>query len=200
MSAFQTHQQAAAHANNLLHANDNDANAPAVIEFMEERLGIYPVVDSSDWIKKLTDEGIKTIQLRIKDATEQQKQTLLTSDDYVNELKAADVLVIATPIYNFHVPAALKAWVDLVARARETFRYTETGPVGLLKNKKAYIIVTSGGTALQSEYDFVTAWLTHILSFIGIEDVTYVDASALMINENEVISRAASTINQIANA
>ena len=133
------------------------------------------------------------------DRTEQQKQTLLTSDDYVNELKAADVLVIATPIYNFHVPAALKAWVDLVARARETFRYTETGPVGLLKNKKAYIIVTSGGTALQSEYDFVTAWLTHILSFIGIDDVTYVDASALMMNEDEAVSRATSAINQIAN-
>ncbi|PHS00859.1 MAG: FMN-dependent NADH-azoreductase [Oceanobacter sp.] len=133
------------------------------------------------------------------DRTEQQKQTLLTSDDYVNELKAADVLVIATPIYNFHVPAALKAWVDLVARARETFRYTETGPVGLLKNKKAYIIVTSGGTALQSEYDFVTAWLTHILSFIGIDDVTYVDASALMMNEDEAISRATSAINQISN-
>ena len=133
------------------------------------------------------------------DRTEQQKQTLLTSDDYVNELKAADVLVIATPIYNFHVPAALKAWVDLVARARETFRYTETGPVGLLKNKKAYIIVTSGGTALQSEYDFVTAWLTHILSFIGIDDVTYLDASALMMNEDEAISRATSAINQISN-
>lgn len=133
------------------------------------------------------------------DRTEQQKQTLLTSDDYVNELKAADFLVIATPIYNFHVPAALKAWVDLVARARETFRYTETGPVGLLKNKKAYIIVTSGGTALQSEYDFVTAWLTHILSFIGIDDVTYLDASALMMNEDEAVSRATSAINQISN-
>lgn len=150
-----------------------------------------PIIDQ-EWINaNFTDPA---------DRTEEQKQTLATSDDYVNELKVADILVIATPIYNFHVPAALKAWVDLIARARETFRYTETGPVGLLKDKKAYIVITSGGTALQSEHDFVTAWLTHILSFIGIEDVTYVDASALMINENEVISRAASTINQIANA
>lgn len=150
-----------------------------------------PIIDQ-EWINaNFTDPA---------DRTEEQKQTLANSDDYVNELKVADILVIATPIYNFHVPAALKAWVDLIARARETFRYTETGPVGLLKDKKAYIVITSGGTALQSEHDFVTAWLTHILSFIGIEDVTYVDASALMINENEVISRAASTINQIANA
>jgi FMN-dependent NADH-azoreductase len=150
-----------------------------------------PIIDQ-EWINaNFTDPA---------DRTEEQKQTLATSDDYVNELKVADILVIATPIYNFHVPAALKAWVDLIARARETFRYTETGPVGLLKDKKAYIVITSGGTALQSEHDFVTAWLTHILSFIGIEDVTYIDASALMINENEVISRAASTINQIANA
>jgi FMN-dependent NADH-azoreductase len=150
-----------------------------------------PIIDQ-EWINaNFTDPA---------DRTGEQKQTLATSDDYVNELKVADILVIATPIYNFHVPAALKAWVDLIARARETFRYTETGPVGLLKDKKAYIVITSGGTALQSEHDFVTAWLTHILSFIGIEDVTYVDASALMINENEVISRAASTINQIANA
>ena len=64
--------------------------------------------------------------------TPAQRETLALSDSLVAELKSADVVVIGVPIYNFGVPASLKAWVDLVARARETFRYTETGPVGLL--------------------------------------------------------------------
>ena len=99
----------------------------------------------------------------------EQRAILSYSDALVAELKSAEALVIATPIYNFGVPAALKAWIDMIARARETFQYTENGPVGLLEVKKAYVIVTSGGTQLGSEIDFVSSWLHHILGFVGIK-------------------------------
>ena len=108
----------------------------------------------------------------------------------VAELEAADTIVIGVPIYNFGVPAALKAWVDMVCRARRTFAYTENGPVGLLDNKKAFLVIASGGTDSGSEIDFATGYLRHVLGFIGIHDVTIVDASGLMKDVDASLSRA----------
>lgn len=105
-----------------------------------------------------------------------QHQALAASDALVAEVKAADVLVIATPIYNFGVPASLKAWIDQIARARLTFRYTENGPQGLLRGKKAYVLVASGGTAVAGELDFATPWLRFVLGFLGITEVTVIAA------------------------
>lgn len=99
------------------------------------------------------------------------RDTLAESDRLVDELARADIVVIGTPIYNFSIPASLKAWVDMIARARKTFRYTENGPVGLLSDKKAYILVASGGVAVGSPVDFATPYLRHALSFVGITDV-----------------------------
>lgn len=115
-----------------------------------------------------------------EDRTEAQKSRLLGSDALVDEAVQSDVIVIATPIYNFAVPAVLKAWIDQVARARKTFRYTDNGPVGLLEGKKAYLVVTSGGTEVGSETDFATGYLRHILGFIGIDDVTVFAADQLV--------------------
>ena len=120
----------------------------------------------------------------------EQRAVLAQSDALVAELKNADTVVIATPIYNFGVPAALKAWVDMVARARETFKYTENGPVGLLSGKNAYVIITSGGTELGTDIDFVSGWLKHILGFIGIQDVTIINSSGLMKAQDAVVERA----------
>ncbi len=120
------------------------------------------------------------------DRSAEQKAILAKSDTMVQELKAADAIVIATPVYNFHVPAALKAWIDMVARARETFRYTEAGPEGLLTGKKVYVVVTSGGTALGSEIDFISSWMKFVLGFIGLTDVTFIDSSGLMFDEEKV--------------
>ena len=112
---------------------------------------------------------------------EAQRAALAHSDSLVAELIAADVLVIGVPIYNFGVPAALKAWVDLVARARVTFRYTENGPVGLLRGKRAYLAVASGGTTVGSDTDFATGYLRHMLGFLGIEDVEIVAADGVLV-------------------
>ena len=119
------------------------------------------------------------------DRSDEQKTSLATSDELVNELREADPVVITAPVYNFHVPAALKAWIDMVARARETFRYTEEGPVGLLTGKKVYVVMTSGGTVLGAENDFVSGWLKYILAFMGMTDVTFIDSSGLMLDETK---------------
>jgi FMN-dependent NADH-azoreductase len=122
--------------------------------------------------------------------TPQQQAELALSDQLVEELKAADVLVIGVPIYNFGVPAVLKAWIDMIARARLTFQYSENGPVGLLKGKKAYLIVTSGGTASGSEIDFATGYMNHVLGFIGISDVEVIAADQLMLDGETKLAAA----------
>ena len=106
-----------------------------------------------------------------------QRAALAHSDELVAELKAADTLVIGLPIYNFGVPAAFKAWVDMIARARETFRYTETGPEGLMTGKRALIVVASGGVPVGSAMDFATPYVRHALAFIGITDVEFIPAA-----------------------
>ena len=108
-----------------------------------------------------------------------QRTVLAFSDTLVDELAAADTLVIGTPIYNFAVPAALKAWIDQVARVGRTFRYTADGPVGLLEGKRAIVAVASGGTPLGSQIDFASAYLRHVLGFMGIDDVTFVTRESL---------------------
>ncbi|MCV6592525.1 MAG: NAD(P)H-dependent oxidoreductase [Silicimonas sp.] len=111
--------------------------------------------------------------------TDAQKTTLALSDTLVAEVQTADVIVIGLPVYNFSVPASLKAWIDLVARVGETFRYTETGPEGLLSGKRAIVSFASGGTPAGSEIDFATPYLRHVLGFLGITDVEIVTADLL---------------------
>lgn len=95
------------------------------------------------------------------------------ADAALAELKAADVVVLAAPMYNFGVPSTLKAWFDHVLRAGETFRYTETGPQGLLVGKRAVVLMSTGGVYEGSPHpaDFVEPYLRTVLGFIGITDV-----------------------------
>lgn len=111
--------------------------------------------------------------------SEAQRAKIELSDRLVDELEQADVLVIGTPMYNFSVPAAFKAWIDLVARVGRTFRYSENGPIGLLENKRAFVVVTTGGTALGSSIDHLSNYVRHVLGFLGIEDVTVIAADEL---------------------
>ncbi|MEM8789112.1 MAG: NAD(P)H-dependent oxidoreductase [Pseudomonadota bacterium] len=104
---------------------------------------------------------------------------LALSDELIAELEAHDTLIIATPIYNFTVPSALKAWIDQIARPRRTFRYSEAGPEGLLTGKKAYVVISTGGTPVDSDADFGTPYLRFALGFVGIDDVTVLAADSL---------------------
>lgn len=88
----------------------------------------------------------------------------------------------------------MKAWIDLIARARETFRYTEDGPVGLLEGKIAYVVTASGGTEVGGEIDFAIRYLKHVLGFVGIHDVRVIAAERLMLGAEESLSAAKAAI------
>lgn len=98
------------------------------------------------------------------------------SEMLIRELEAADSLVISTPMHNFTVPAALKAWIDQVARINRAFRSTPTGKIGLLADRPTYITVSSGGYVLPpnaTQPDFLTPYLTAILNTIGIHALSF---------------------------
>ena len=129
--------------------------------------------------------------------TPDQRALLTQSDALVAELQAADDIVIATPIYNFSVPAALKAWIDLICRDKITFVYENDSPRGLLSNKRATVIVTSGGTLAGKDIDFTTSYIRHILGFIGVDDVTMIDVTGLSKNRSRVIADARKQISVV---
>lgn len=124
----------------------------------------------------------------------EQKARLEGSDRLIAELRAADVIVLGVPIYNFGVPAALKAWMDLVARVGVTFRYTESGPEGLLSGKTAYVVHTSGGTQVGSDIDYASDFTRHFLGFLGVTDVHTIAADGLMGDEAAGLDRARTKI------
>ncbi|WMS44534.1 NAD(P)H-dependent oxidoreductase [Acuticoccus sp. MNP-M23] len=95
--------------------------------------------------------------------TDQHRQSLALSDALFGELEAADLIVIGLPVYNFGVPASLKAWIDQVCRAQRTFRYTPDGPKGLLEGKRAIVVYAARGTAMGSSIDFASFYLRRVL-------------------------------------
>ncbi|MFD0911177.1 FMN-dependent NADH-azoreductase [Ruegeria arenilitoris] len=131
-----------------------------------------------------------------RDAT--QRDLLALSDELVKELQQADTVVIGLPIYNFSVPAAFKAWIDLVARAGLTFSYSENGPKGLLEGKRAILAIASGGTAVGSEIDFATGYARHVLGFIGIHDVDVVAADRMALDPEAALSNAQKAVAELA--
>ena len=146
--------------------------------------------DLADGISLIDEQWIAANFTAIDKRTEDQHKNLIASDTLVEELNKAELIVIGLPIYNFGVPAAFKAWIDQVVRSKLTFQYTDTGPVGLLNNKKAYIIVASGGTKLGTELDFISDYVRHVLGFIGITDITFIDSSSVGLDESKVLAHA----------
>lgn len=163
-----------------------------LIGALEERHGTVDLTrrDLNKGLPFVDDAWINANFTAPEERNAEQRAVLAESDALVAELKAADVLVIGAPIYNFGVPAALKAWVDMVARARLTFRYTETGPKGLLEGKKVYLVIASGGVPVDSPVDFATPYLRHALAFIGITDVEVIAAEQLNSKAEESIDAA----------
>ncbi len=132
--------------------------------------------------------------------TQDQRVILAQSDALVGELQAADDIVIAVPIYNFGVPAAFKAWIDLICRTNVTYVLENDKPRGILVNKRAFVVITSSGTLGGSEIDYTSGYVNHILAFIGIKDVTFVDATGLSKNRSKVITNASQEITKIGDA
>lgn len=108
--------------------------------------------------------------------TPRQQEALALSDELIAELQANDVIVINAPMYNFNIPTQLKNYFDLIARAGVTFRYTETGPEGLVTGKRAIVLTSRGGIHKDTPSDLLTPYLSLFLGFIGITDVEYIFA------------------------
>ena len=144
--------------------------------------------DEMLFVSGLTESGMN---IEEKDQTEHHKKMFELSDKLVKELKESDVIIISAPIYNYGPPAKLKAWSDLTARVGETFKFKPNGRrEGLLKNKHAYLVITSGGTKLNSSEDFLTPWLKFILNFFGIEKVDIISADQMALDYEKSIKEA----------
>jgi len=130
-----------------------------------------------------------------------QAHAIKTSDTLVDELIAADVVVIAAPMYNFSVPSTLKAWIDHIARVGRTFKYGANGPEGQLAGKKVYVFTASGGVYSEgpaAAYDFLTTYLSAVLGFLGMTDVTYVRAEGVAMGEEALANTIAKSNSKIA--
>jgi FMN-dependent NADH-azoreductase len=129
--------------------------------------------------------------------TAKQQQLLQLSDQLIEELMTADEIVIATPMYNFSVPAGLKSWIDHITRVGVTFRYTEKGPEGLIGSKPVTLIVTTGGVPVDSEGDFLTPYLRHVLGFLGLTQVNLVAADQMNVSPEHSLQRAEEQLRQL---
>jgi FMN-dependent NADH-azoreductase len=130
----------------------------------------------------------------------EQAHAIKTSDTLVDELLAADTIVIGAPMYNFSVTSGLKAWIDAIARAGRTFQYGANGPEGLATGKKVYVFIASGGVYSQgpaSGYDHLTTYLRSVLGFLGMTDVTFIVAEGVAMGEEAVTAAVAKSRTQI---
>ena len=112
--------------------------------------------------------------LRGQPTSAEENALLALSDELVAEIKKADTLIINAPMYNFHIPTQLKSYFDFIARPSVTFQYSEKGPEGLLKGKKAVVLVAFGGFHQDQPTDLVTSYMKTILGFVGITDVQFI--------------------------
>ncbi|NII83003.1 NAD(P)H-dependent oxidoreductase [Pedobacter sp. SG908] len=123
----------------------------------------------------LEEVHINSFFTPLENHTPELAEAVKHSNQAITELKNADAIVIGVPMYNFGLPSALKAWIDHIARAGQTFSYSENGPVGLIKGKKVYLAISSGGVysdGPMKAYDFTESYLRSVLGFLGMIDVT----------------------------
>lgn len=170
-----------------------------LVDALEQHNGRIDLVhrNLSDGVSLIDEQWIEANFTATEDRTPSQRARLAESDVLVRELQDSDVIVIGVPVYNFGIPAALKAWVDLIARARLTFRYTESGPEGLLRGKTAFLVVASGGVPIDSPVDFATPYMRQALAFVGIDAIQVIAADQLNSREADSIDSARSRIAEL---
>jgi FMN-dependent NADH-azoreductase len=185
---------------NILHINSSVRNEGSLSrqltgEFLDKWLAANPsdtVVErdlAAAPVPHLTEQMMGAFFTPPEQRTPEQAQTLQLSDVLVDELLAADVVVIGAPMYNFSVSSTLKAWIDHVARAGRTFQYGATGAVGLVTGKKVFIVTATGGVYTEGPWqanDFLATYLRSVLGFLGMTDITFVRAEGLGMGEAAV--------------
>ncbi|MEM9854373.1 MAG: NAD(P)H-dependent oxidoreductase [Pseudomonadota bacterium] len=171
-----------------------------LVDQVISKLGATSVVarDLSDGIPLISEAWVEASFTPASDRTAAQEEALSASNALVAEIFAADTLVIGVPIYNFGVPAALKAWIDMVARSGVTFQYSAEGPRGLVEGKRAILVVASGGTKIGSDIDFAVGYLEHVLSFIGITDIEIIAADQMVLDADKSLAQAKTSIDALA--
>ena len=136
-------------------------------------------VKTVDLVKRkfphLEEAAITSFFTPVDKHSEKDKEAIRHSDEAIREVMEADILVIGAPMYNFTIHSTLKAWIDHIVRKGVTFSYSEKGPEGLVKGKKVYLILSTGGVysdGPMKTYDFVEPYLRWMLGFIGLTDIT----------------------------
>lgn len=151
---------------------------------------------SKDPVPHLTEETFQAFLTPEAERDEAQKAAVAYSDKLIEELRTADVVVLGLPMYNFGIPSQLKAYIDHIARAGVTFKYTENGPMGLLDNKKVYVLAARGGLYKGTPKDTQTQYVTDFLNFIGIKDVEFIYAEGLNLG-NEARNKSLDDARQV---
>jgi FMN-dependent NADH-azoreductase len=186
-----------------------DSASRSVSDALAERLtGLYPSAKlirrdlAVEHLPHLDDITLRAISTRDPAEAERLKEAARQSDELTNELLKSDLLVIAAPMWNFGIPSTLKAWIDLVVRPGRTFQYSGSGVLGLAKDKKAILVLASGGVFTNGPWrpwDFVEPYLRQILGFIGIVDVQTVRIEGMNIPDLAVdaVSRADKAVEEL---
>jgi FMN-dependent NADH-azoreductase len=168
-----------------------DADPEATLTVRDLNKAPHPILDES---------ALGALFTPADQRTQEQAARVALDDALIAELQAADVVVLGVPMYNFGVPAQLKNWIDAISRAGVTFRYTEKGPEGLLKNKKVYVALTRGGKYRNTPADTQVPYLKTVFTFLGLTDVHFVYAEGLAMGPDAEQSAIASAHEQIEDA
>jgi FMN-dependent NADH-azoreductase len=189
---------------------ENSKSAQVASEFVSEWKAANPAArvirrDLANTVPHLTGEHLGAWMTAPAQRSARQQTIASESDPLIEEVEAADEIVIAAPMYNFSIPSTLKAWLDHITRAGRTFRYTEKGPEGLLKNKKVFVVAARGGVYTGDSpakgYDFQEPYLRAILGFNGLTDVTFIHVEAQKVSPEAAeaaLAKARSTARELA--
>lgn len=142
----------------------------AVVELRDLAANPHPVLDEAALTALFTPAGQRTAA---------QAARVALDDAVIAQLQSADVIVLGVPMYNFGVPVQLKTWIDAIAKAGTTFRYTEQGPEGLIKGKKVYVALARGGIYRDTPADSQVPYLKAVLGFVGMTDLEFIYAEGL---------------------
>lgn len=148
----------------------------------------------------LDEKALQALFTPAEQRTPEQAARVALDDALIAEIKAADAVVLGVPMYNFGVTAQLKNWIDAIARAGVTFRYTDTGPEGLLKGKKVYVALTRGGQYRNTPTDSQVPYLKTVLGFLGLTDIEFIYAEGLAMGpeaEQKALASARAEIEQV---
>lgn len=189
----------------VIRSSVNKANSVSnqmIDEFVAKLQDKYPTVAITE--RDLNEKPVPTLSAATVNAvragetdTSAKAEAYQLANTLVDEIKSAEAVVIGVPMYNFGVPATLKAYVDYIARPRVTFAYSEDGPHGLLPNVPVYAFVSSAGVYEEGKGDFMSPWLRQVLGFVGLNNVNVIKTEGFAFGEEAAAKAFADTRERI---